>query len=99
MLKVKPLATLVWLSTISAVFLLPVRVLAETEKLSFSFSNNLNKPSWHLGYENEVKGQYSIAEFIREGDNIENWKEILTIQNFAKSFLKIRSPEDICINP
>lgn len=38
---------------------------------------------WKQGYYDEVSGQYSIREFIREDENIDNWRELLTIQNFA----------------
>lgn len=37
---------------------------------------------WKIGHYSEVPNQYVITEFIREGDNINNWKELLTIQNF-----------------
>ena len=37
---------------------------------------------WKVGYYAEVPNQYVITEFIREGDVINNWKELLTIQRF-----------------
>jgi hypothetical protein len=50
------------------------------------------EPGWKSGYYAEIPNQYSITEFIREGEEIDNWHELLTIQNFAsKSW---GSPED-----
>jgi len=52
---------------------------------------------WTMGYYAAVghDNQYGIAEFIREGDDINNWKELLTIQNFPPVRL---SPEDAINN-
>lgn len=37
---------------------------------------------WTVGHYAELPDQYAITEFIREGDDINNWRELLTIQNF-----------------
>src|SRR5262249_28800514 len=41
----------------------------------------------------EIPKQYSIAEFIREGDDIKNWKELVTLQNYVPPWGG-PSPED-----
>ncbi len=51
-----------------------------TEHLDFT-----SDQGWKLGNSSEVRGHYLIMEFIREGDDINNWKELMTVQNFAKS--------------
>jgi hypothetical protein len=53
----------------------------EYERLGFEF-----EPGWKVGYEAKLPHQCSITEFIREGDEINNWKELLTIQNFPPSW-------------
>jgi len=43
------------------------------------------EPGWKIGNYSEVRNKYTITEFIPEGDDINNWKELFTVQNFAKS--------------
>lgn len=38
---------------------------------------------WHLDSSFEQTDVYTIQEFIRKGDDINNWKELLTIHNFV----------------
>jgi len=45
--------------------------------LSFDFG-----PAWKMEYYAERNKQYSIAEYIRKEDDINTWKELLTIQRF-----------------
>lgn len=35
--------------------------------------------------QNAQTGTYTILEFVREGDTIDNWNELVTVQNFRKS--------------
>lgn len=60
----------------------------KTETLDFG-----TDPGWKVGNARDVKGEYSMIEFIREGDDIQNWKELMTYQNFARP-RSFRSPED-----
>lgn len=53
----------------------------EYERLGFEF-----EPGWKIGHETKLPNQGSLTEFIREGDNINNWKELLTIQTFPTSW-------------
>ena len=47
---------------------------------------------WKVANSGEVPDHYFIMEFVREGDDIKNWKELVTMQNFNKS-RSMRSPE------
>jgi hypothetical protein len=47
------------------------------ENIRFS----LDTTDWVLDYEYEVPGLY-LAEFVRTGQTVENWQELITIQNF-----------------
>lgn len=51
------------------------------------------EPGWKIGHHAEVPGQYTITEFINEKDDINNWKELATIQVFSSSWGG-DSPED-----
>ena len=42
--------------------------------------------TWTGGHHYEEPGVYVLTEMIRKGDTIEDWKELLTIQNFTKSW-------------
>jgi hypothetical protein len=53
----------------------------ESERLHFEV-----EPGWKVGYQAEIPQKFSITEFIREGDDINNWKELLTIQNYVPSW-------------
>lgn len=51
-------------------------------------------PGWRIGNLAEVPAQnYLIMEWVRAGDDIKNWRELFTVQRFAKSWGG-RSPED-----
>ena len=49
------------------------------EAIRWSFEN----AHWVLGYSKEVKGKYSIIEFVPKGETVEDWSELVTIQDFA----------------
>jgi hypothetical protein len=49
--------------------------------LTFEF-----EPGWVVGHSAERPNGFSITEFIREGDDINNWKELLTVQQFPPSW-------------
>jgi hypothetical protein len=51
----------------------------QTEVLTWS----TGKQNWVVGHYNEIPRQYSIHEFIREGGDIKNWTELVTVQNFT----------------
>ena len=51
------------------------------EVLSFTTGE---EQDWKLGDSSQTN-EYQILEFIREGDDINNWKELLTMQNFTRS--------------
>lgn len=40
------------------------------------------EPGWIIGSSKEQPNLYSITEFIREGDSLKNWHELVTIQDF-----------------
>ena len=51
----------------------------EYEDVSFEV-----EPGWKVGYYTEIPNQYSLIELIPEGDDINNWRELLTLQNFNR---------------
>ena len=54
----------------------------QTERLHFEL-----EPGWKFGYEaGPPSYPGTITELIRNGDDIDNWKELLTIQNFPPSW-------------
>lgn len=48
----------------------------------YPLSINLDK-GWSMGYYARVPNDYILIELIKQGDNINKWKELLTIQIFA----------------
>jgi hypothetical protein len=70
-------AKLEWQAKQSMVFAQPPPILGR-EVLSFK-----TEEGWKIGSSAEQPNIYSIDEFIREGDDINSWHELLTIQNFA----------------
>src|SRR5262245_24085325 len=48
----------------------------EHEDLAYDF-----EPRWQQGYYQELPNQVNILELIREGDDINNWQELITIRN------------------
>ena len=76
--------------TVALFLLLSACATVQPERESILFTHD---PGWKVGHHAEIPGQYSITEYIQEGDNIKNWKELLTIQNFASPWGG-PSPED-----
>ncbi len=52
-------------------------VSAQQEKVLFDI-----EPGWKVGYQAETPQGYYIIEFVRDNDDIENWKELVTVQKF-----------------
>lgn len=44
------------------------------------------KPAWKQAQRSEFPGQYYISEYVRDGDDINHWKELFTIQSFLPSW-------------
>ena len=56
--------------------------------LSASDSENLDfqlEPGWKLASSPKGAKRSSIAEYVREGDDINSWKELVTVQTWGKS--------------
>jgi hypothetical protein len=51
---------------------------AQTERAGFSLS-----PDWQLASHSEMHDATTM-EFVRKGDDINNWKELITLQNFGR---------------
>jgi len=67
-------------SCLLALLVLSACATPPTERESLSFPVD---ESWKVGHQAEVPGQYVITELVLEDDDIENWRELLTVQNFA----------------
>jgi hypothetical protein len=63
----------------------------EYEEIALTFDNA--EPKWKVGHSVDKAPVYSLTEFIREGDDIKNWRELFTLQNFSKSW-GLASPEE-----
>jgi hypothetical protein len=64
----------------------PQTAQTEHESLHFEVEEQTGSlPRWKIGYQAELP-DHTIIEMIREGDDINNWKELLTIQNFRPSW-------------
>ena len=50
------------------------------EGLQFSLPTDRK---WITGYAQAVEGKYTITELVPEGETVQNWSELITIQNFA----------------
>ena len=50
----------------------------EYEVLNISFE----KEKWVVGSIDEIKNKYLTIDFIREGDNINDWLELVTVTNY-----------------
>ena len=48
------------------------------ERIKFSFDDG----EWQLGYQHE-DSQHKIMEFVRKGETVNAWSELVTMQNFA----------------
>jgi hypothetical protein len=59
---------------------LPAATPIEHERLRFDFETG-----WRRAYSAETPSSSQIHEFVREGDDINSWKELVTIQNLVKS--------------
>jgi len=58
----------------------------QTERLIFTTGTG-----WKIANSSEAR-HYVIMEFVRDGDRLDDWKELLTIQNFGRSS-SMHSPE------
>lgn len=52
--------------------------------------------NWHVGFDKKYPEIYGITEYVRKGETVENWTELITSQSFAspKSSDSRMSPED-----
>ena len=55
----------------------------QKEGLQWSIGPNTDPLKWVEGNFQYVKGKYSITELIPKGETMQNWSELMTIQNFA----------------
>jgi len=71
------------------------RVIAQQPRSSQSEDIHVEiEPDWKIGSSGEQPNAYSITEFIREGNVIENWHELLTIHKFVLT-ANFGPPEDM----
>lgn len=56
----------------------------EYEDIAVAFDSA--EPMWKVGHFVEKRPLYSLTELIREGDDIKNWRELFSLQNFSKSW-------------
>jgi hypothetical protein len=95
LLLIKPFVSLVF--TIALLFLSNAGVYAQPyESVSLPFG--LDTKEWNIGWQNHTDDCY-ICEFVPQGQKVENWKELVTLQfypnlqncsapDFMKAFLK-----------
>jgi hypothetical protein len=62
----------------------------KNEELNFQM-----EPGWKVGNFAEGPNHSSITEYIREGDDINNWSELVTIQSVRKSRGAPSSPDEM----
>jgi hypothetical protein len=55
-----------------------------SERLTWSMNASQAKGGWKFGYEHEIPHQYSIDELIHNDDNIDSWRELVTVENFRR---------------
>jgi hypothetical protein len=55
-----------------------------SERLTWSMNASQAKGGWKFGYEHEIPRQYSIDELIHNDDNIDSWRELVTVENFRR---------------
>jgi hypothetical protein len=60
------------------------------ERLSFQLP--LDGRQWKVGYKAEDRAQV-IFEYVLQGETVENWTELVTIQSFDKQYIKFPPPE------
>jgi hypothetical protein len=65
----------------------PVYANKRTDRIQFTLSGD-----WDLA-NSAGTSKYQIMEFVRKGDTLKSWKELVTVQNLAKT-RRFRSPED-----
>jgi hypothetical protein len=53
-----------------------------------------NEPMWKVGHFVDKPPLYALTEFIREGDDIKNWRELFSVQNFGAKSWGLASPEE-----
>ncbi len=53
------------------------------------------EPGWKVGNSAKGPNHSSIIEYIREGDDINNWRELVTIQSVRKSRAAPSSPDEM----
>ena len=62
----------------------------KSEELNFQM-----EPGWRVGNSAKGPNHSSIIEYIREGDDINNWRELVTIQSVRKSRGVPSSPDEM----
>lgn len=55
-----------------------------SEHIIWTLSASQSKGGWKFGYEHVTPHQYLIEELIRKDDNIDNWRELVTTENFLR---------------
>jgi len=64
---------------------------AATEYLALDMDKKVN---WRKGFEQGHQNQPYIVEYVPEGETVDNWTKMLSIQNFpAKSVANLSTPE------
>src|SRR5262249_55894539 len=53
------------------------------------------EPGWKVGSSSEGPNHSTITEYIHEGDDINNWRELVTVQGFRKSRGAPSSPDEM----
>lgn len=66
-------------------------LLGEREHLTLFFDES----NWRVGHSGVEPGAGQIQEFVRKGETIENWTELLTLMNFARTPSASPSPEAV----
>ncbi|MBI3610959.1 MAG: hypothetical protein HY204_09705 [Nitrospirae bacterium] len=56
---------------------------ATGEHMTFSFKRPVPGKEWKIGYQQELKDQYFIVEYIPSDETLNNWTKMVTIQNFG----------------
>lgn len=50
-------------------------------------------PDWTVGNNQVVQGRYALTEWVRTGDDIADWDELVTVQNWTLSAVEGANPE------